>query len=863
MKDYRQIDTQVTDNIIVALSEYCLTIFLIGKELTIYPGFFDAPIESLIIKSKETPVAPDKETYFIEAVKTPFAEWLESFGLNKAQVKVISDRLPTQFVYALHQEWNNNSNKYINLQEKLNSPFSQAAEREGKKEQAWRLYSAWLQNQVNQRIFDEVFTLRDVYVPLRAYYEREIKEQNDDEVERQITKDKRYEQIVVELESELAAWLNKADPNDAIRVISGGPGSGKSSFTKWFASELVKEKRKHNIQVLFIPLHLFNLKADLVEGLSNFIESTHRIPLPQNPLKRDNSVSRLLMIFDGLDELSMRGKIDKDIAQEFVSVVQRQVEKFNDSDNCNLQVLVSGRELVVQQAHSSVLRQSHQILHILPYFVTENHRKNYIDKQGLLKQDQRNLWWQKYGKAIGKNFDKLPSDLELEDFTEITSQPLQSYLVASVFVEGKLESEQSSNLSYIYGQLLEGVYQRGWEKNTQHAAVEEHDIEKLEDFARILEEIAIACWHGDGRTTTVKKIEEKCANNRHLKQLFEVYKQVAEKGVTRLLTAFYFRKGEVKDDENTFEFTHKSFGEYLTARRIVRGVKTIYENLEDRKNDSDKGWDEKEALKAWAKLCGSTAMDEYIFKFVLGEMQLKDKGEVGKWQKILCHLISFMLRDGMPMEELKLKDFKEETRQARNAEEALLAVLNACARVTKEISQIKWHDSIIKTPGEEKTEYFKDFGVWISRLYGQRVNYNDQVFCLRRLSFLNLQNCILIRKDFYEADLREADLSGADLSRAYLSGAYLSRANLSGANLSRADLSEADLSRAVLRGAVLRGADLSGADLSRADLSEAVLSRADLREADLRWTKREGANFAGTILEGKDLAYLDEDSDES
>ncbi|NJM74300.1 MAG: NACHT domain-containing protein, partial [Scytonema sp. RU_4_4] len=753
VEDYRDIYRQVNNNIIVAFSEYCLSTFLIDKELTIYPSFFENPIESLIIKSNKTPVDTGNETYFLEAVKTPFAQWLGGFGLNQAQVKVISNRLPNQFVYALHQEWNNNSDKYIPLQEELNSPFLQVTEQERQKELKWRLYSVWLQKQVEQRIFDEVFTLKDVYIPLRAYYERKAEEQDDEKSEIRITKDKTYEKVVVDLEHELEDWLNNAHPDDAIRVISGGPGSGKSSFTKWFAAKLAKEERKQNIRVLFIPLHIFDLKADLVEGISNFIESAHRIPLPSNPLKRDNSISRLLIIFDGLDELSMRGKIDKDVAQEFVSVVQRQVEKLNDSDNCKLQVLISGRELVVQQAHSSVLRQIHQILYVVPYFVIEDQRKNYIDDANLLEEDQRNIWWQKYGQAIGQEFDSLPSDLKSEDFIEITSQPLQSYLVASVFVEDKLKSEQGSNLSYIYGQLLEGVYQRGWEKKKQHAAVEEYEITKIEDFVRILEEIAIACWHGDGRTTTVKKIEEKYANTPHLKQLFKEYKQVAEKGVTRLLTAFYFRQGEVKEDENTFEFTHKSFGEYLTARRIVREVQKIYGNLEDRKENFDKGWDEKEALKAWAKVCGPTAMDKYIFKFVLNEMQLKEKSEVGKWQQTLCHLISSMLQNGMPMEELKLDNFKEQNRQARNAEEALLAVLNACARVTEEISHIKWHDSVIQTSGEEEKEYFKDFGIWISRLHGQRVDYGNEVFCLNRLSFLDLQNCILIHKDFYRADL--------------------------------------------------------------------------------------------------------------
>jgi hypothetical protein len=50
-----------------------------------------------------------------------------------------------------------------------------------------------------------------------------------------------------------------------------------------------------------------------------------------------------------------------------------------------------------------------------------------------------------------------------------------------------------------------------------------------------------------------------------------------------------------------------------------------------------------------------------------------------------------MLPDGMPIEELKLINFYEENRQARHAEEPLLVVLNACAKVTKKVSEVKWH----------------------------------------------------------------------------------------------------------------------------------------------------------------------------
>ncbi len=53
-----------------------------------------------------------------------------------------------------------------------------------------------------------------------------------------------------------------------------------------------------------------------------------------------------------------------------------------------------------------------------------------------------------------------------------------------------------------------------------------------------------------------------------------------------------------------------------------------------------------------------------------------------------------MIRDGMPMHhtDLKLSTYQDMDRQARNAEEALLAMLNACARVTQKVSHIAWSD---------------------------------------------------------------------------------------------------------------------------------------------------------------------------
>ncbi|MHC5756701.1 pentapeptide repeat-containing protein [Nostoc sp.] len=798
-------------------------------------------LESIELRIDQDFFSRPKDLPILEAIKTAFADWLKYFSVNQAQAQTISHRLPTYFVFALHEEWAKHPEKYACLKEELDTPFTQA----NKREQSWQRYLAWLQKQVEEPMLLEAFGLKQVYVPLHAYYKQKVAGEKSKEFERWLREDEKYQRIVLDLETELEAWLEKGDRHDAIRVISGGPGSGKSSFTKIFAAN---QAEKGKIPVLFIPLHHFEPSEDLVEAVGKFVRDDGF--LKYNPLDKDKADSRLLIIFDGLDELAMQGKIATETAQQFVREVERKVTRFNRSETC-LQVLISGRELVVQ-ANSSDFRQPQQILHLLPYFVTEDERENYIDEQNLLQQDQRQIWWQKYGNASGRGYDCLPEELNQDNLTEITAQPLLNYLVALSFDQQK-KFPTDGNLNAIYANLLTAVYQRGW-AGYQHPTIQ--GIEE-KDFVRILEEIALASWHGDGRTTTVREIEAHCEHS-NLKGLLNKFQENAKLGVISLLTAFYFRECGVKEQEKTFEFTHKSFGEYLTAKRIVREVRLIHTNLKDRLHDPDKGWNERDALKRWAILCGASPMDEYLFNFVADEMCLQDASDVGNWQQILCHLIGFMLRHGMPMERLTPRpDFQEENRQARNAEEALLAVLNACARVTKTVSKIQWH-----TP--------EAFGVWISRLRGQRLDYNDDVFCLNRLSFINLQNCILVFQDFYKANLEGANLEranliganleranlvGANLEGANLEGANLERANLERANLERANLERANLERANLVGANLEGANLEGANLEGANLEGANLVRANLIRANLEWANLVRANLERANLVRANLVW--------
>jgi len=821
---------------------------------------FDAITEQLDFSSSSAEIFIDKkfldrpaELPYIRDIQSILQKWLEGLGVNNPSAKAIADRLPSYFVYALNQEWRKNAKTYRPIVEALDTPFAKAGDREW----AWAAYSALLQHRINEGIFDEPFSLSQIYVPLNAFcIEEECAGKEQSEEMARIGR--KRSRMVISLDKELEQWLDNPTTRDAIRVISGGPGSGKSSFARIFAA---KHSHDPKLKVLYVPLHLIDASKDLVEEIGRFVKDEG--VLLQNPLDPESPEPNLLIIFDGLDELASQGKAAAETARAFVREVDITVEKRNQQ-GVKLRVLISGRELIVQE-NESEFRRPRQILTLLPYFLpkTSEHEghlvqdgEEYHDPEKLLENDLRPQWWKNYGVLTGRPYTGLPDELDREDLSEITAQPLLNYLVALSFTRDKLDfTKKDINLNLIYADLVAAVHERGYEKHP-HVYIRHMT---LLDFFRVLEEIGLAAWHGDGRTTTVREIQEHC-NASGLGSMLDMFQEGAKAGVTRLLAAFFFRQyGQRASGDPTFVFTHKSFGEYLTARRIVRAIDRVIRELERRAKSPDEGWDEREALKHWAQTCGPSAITPYLHSFLLNEMKLKTAEELAQWQGRLASLFSYMLRNGMPMEQLGIAPFKKAMFQSRNAEEALLIALNSCARITKQVSPIELID---------KTA----FGSWFRRIQGQRIG-DESALAARCLSFLNLSENILYISDFYGADLssaklfhlwanlasfvranlQEADLVRASLVFADLRGANLRGANLRGAYLQDANLRGANLREANLRGANLREANLRGANLQEANLQEANLQEADLRGANLREATLYGANLREANLQGANL----------
>jgi hypothetical protein len=198
-----------------------------------------------------------------------------------------------------------------------------------------------------------------------------------------------------------------------------------------------------------------------------------------------------------------------------------------------------------------------------------------------------------------------------------------------------------------------------------------NEVDDRETFERLLETIATAAWYGDGRTTTLEEARSLCPDD--LKARFDSFAR-EEGGFVRLLAAAYFQESrEGRGSRDAFEFTHKSFGEYLTARRPVREIGDLHENV----SNVRVRYTEDDALRDWCKLTGPKATSMDLLRFLRDEIALRDDGEVEGWQKTLMGLFNRNLAIGPPMEAFSDKTYRPTEEKARSAEEALLAALNA------------------------------------------------------------------------------------------------------------------------------------------------------------------------------------------
>ncbi len=760
----------------------------------------------------------------VEDVRIPFEEFLKSFGFNAYMSKNIGSRLPSFFAFSLLDEWMSNRSLYQHIYKAMDTPLTNAIEREI----AWLRYRSYLQKEIDIGIFDESFSLRQVYIPLRGYTKIRTTSRHEDYGYG--IWDKNILGEVVDIEKELLEWINRTDSADAIRIISGGPGSGKSSIAKIIAARLAD---KQIIKILYVPLYQIDPSKPLISSIQDFVRESGI--LPYNPLDRRVSKSRLLIIFDGLDELTESGETTIAVARRFIENIQNMLARQN-LKKLLLNVILSGRTVIIQSTKGAYFKAD-QIISLLPYYISYSERDDYFDPNKLLKVDQRHKWWKLYGEFTGYLYNDMPKDISNNIADELTSQPLLNYLVSISYTRGKLDFKSKKiNRNNIYYDLLTAVHER------QYAGHPLRPIQILEQkqFIRVLEEIALSVWHGNGRTSTLNEIRQHC-DRYDMLSILEAFQEGVEEGIMRILIAFYFRvKKRYNLGDPIFEFTHKTFMEYLVARRIVR---ELYQNSDSFEHHKKNGNGYSDILVQWTLLCGKTMIDNDLLRFLRDEISLQDFEELENWQKNFSILISYVVKFGVPMHKFEERgEFAEENRLSLNSQLSLIAVLNSCALKTTEVSKISW-----PTRNSAKS--------WINKLKDHDTHDENIGILNGCLSYISFNNCNLKLMDFEHADLGNDELDHVNLERTNLNGAILAYASLKKANLKEAHLSGADLMMANLENANLGKSDLNGANLNYSNLRGANFAKAFMKDAKLFKTDLEEANLENADLEN---AYLSE-----
>ena len=734
----------------------------------------------------------------------------------------------------------------------------------------WRLYRARLVAEFSVApVFDESFALDQIYVPLNAWYG--VKEQHAAKM------DKHECRKVIPLTDDILAWLRGERGKARLRLVSGGPGSGKSSAMKALAADLAKNGNNGNpTDVLLFPLQRFQWRTGIIESVAATL-NVYADQMRHNPLDPEHLRNRripLLLIFDGLDELTASTEASEAISATFLRELSSALRMWA---GLPVWAIVTGRDAIFGNVEGPAAGLPGQQCHLLPFHVREREpdaydRGDYHDPDCLLLTDKRIEAFRRFAAAKGTPLDDPPKAYANDDLHDVAAQPLLNYFLLT----SGTDTEVEDNLARIYGRLFERLHarNRNVDNRPQDAgkpgAGLSHDV-----FDRAFEAIAVAAWRTGG--TRAASWEEVLAEvdredsflPQGMEKLRDVFdSQMIDRGAQkpfRLAAAFFVRN----EHATGIEFTHKSFGDFLYARRLAKALAMMADGL------ALTAAVETEMLRRWEALTAEHRMSPEVRRFLKLELDATvDSKTLIARHDVLAPLVEHVFRDGWCI--VGETRARRAERRSSQMEEALFVGWHAMWRPVGE--RRHWRlgedtgDLLYRALARQGSAHgLQDSSDFVrswsgADLRGAKLNdldlfgadlhaahLQDADLGSSRLQSADLRRAILRDANLEDADLVRANLEGADL-RGAIHSEYLYEANLTGANLCGGDLYEVQLVRGNLTGANLRGATLEHANLAGANLRDSDLEGANLKGANLKGANFEGANLKAANLEGANIS---------
>ena len=406
-----------------------------------------------------------------------------------------------------------------------------------------------------EKIFGQEFTFEQLYVSLKV---QPVKKRKVDE-----------SAAVKNIETWATDLLLDERRNKQVLFIQGRPGGGKSVFCRMFSDAVRKE-----LYPIYIPIFIRLRELDknmLDESVDDmFSKAIARDVVTSDRGWLTDNNTRFIFFLDGLDELVLeRGKSNS--LRDFLEKVDKFQIRCGENAERGHRVIITGIPFALYGIERFIPDE----------FIWVN--------LALMDEEIQGQWFSQWQGLVGEeevtafryflNNENCPQQVQ-----KLAKEPLLLYLLG----EMHRDSNSDGNINNIYGaslniEMLQSddadlvkvkIYQAviNWVLKKQREKKLNIKLTQLEieDLEIVLMEAGVCVTQTGKEYAKISMIEERLIQQGETaaKELIEDARKSNNKDpLTNALAAFYLKAATGQD--NSVEFFHKSFGEFLMARRLT------------------------------------------------------------------------------------------------------------------------------------------------------------------------------------------------------------------------------------------------------------------------------------------------------
>ncbi|MEM8642729.1 MAG: pentapeptide repeat-containing protein [Cyanobacteria bacterium P01_G01_bin.54] len=667
-----------------------------------------------------------------------------------------------------------------------------------------------------ETVFDEAFTFAQVYVPsaVQPVIEGEVQQHQPRQ----------------NIETWARDCLLDETKAGQLLFIQGGPGRGKSVFCRLFADWVRRELHPIYTPILIRLRDGIDLKRNFDEALASAI-GWDFVTNDSGWLTDLNT--RYLFLLDGFDELFLE-QGGKGSVQELLEQVSRFQERSARNPERGHRILITGRPLALY----GIERQMPTNLDWVSIAL--------MDKAA--QADWLERWRTVTDQETSAAFRDFIWNTDCpEPLQKLAQEPLLLYLLAKMHREGAIDVNlfRADDANAVKVQVYEAAV--NWVLTRQRPERMNEQLTELEqeELRTVLAEAGLCVVQSGNERALIAMIEDRLVQRGDTAAAELIKAARSSKAKTPLknaLAAFYLKAGET---ENSVEFFHKSFGEFLCAERLVESFTEWTEKGKRRRaayaiNDNEFEWQVYDLLGY-----GHLSQEILDYVMVLLKRDLTDE----QWVALFERLNDFYLRwsDGEFIEAIDVERILplEKARQMQKSGVELgqrQADVYVGANIFKVLSCInkdhQENDQEIRfnpcgNHNNERGFYGGRFSQFIHYISCEDPSvFNREIG--QHLGSLDLSFSDLSHLDLWKANLKSTNLEGSICHHSNFRKANLENANLQKANFKHSNLSSTNLRLADISHSYLCKVDLSGADLTNAKIDSSDIGSSNLDDANFR-----------------------------